>query len=175
MGQRRAPEPDAAYTAFFATHHPRVVASLTLSFGDEQVAHDAAADAFAKALLRWDQVGAMASPAGWVHRVALHNLRRHHRRRDRERELLARFPASELVGAPEPALEVWAALARLPERQRTAAVLRWAADLTEVEIARIMGVRRSTVSATLAKARSALERLLPGAASETVVSGGSHE
>src|SRR4051812_19592243 len=148
MGRQRAPEPGATYTAFFAVNHPRVVASLTLAFGDEQVARDAAADAFAAALLRWERVGAMASPAGWVHRVALHNVRRYHRRRGRERELLARFPTSELVSEPESAPEVWTALARLPERQRTAAVLRWAADLTEAEIARIMGVRRSTVSAT---------------------------
>ena len=70
MRERRDPEPDAAFTAFFADQHPRVVASLTLAFGDEQVARDAAADAFAEALLRWDRVGAMASPAGWVHRVA---------------------------------------------------------------------------------------------------------
>jgi RNA polymerase sigma factor (sigma-70 family) len=157
----RRPQADEAYTRFFVAQHHRVVASLTLAFGDEQLARDAAADAFAKALVSWERIAPMASPAGWVHRVAFNGARRQLRRRARERTLLARVPPTVAVGDTEPAPEVWAALARLPERQRTAAVLRWGADLTEAEIARIMGVRRSTVSATLTKARATLGRILP--------------
>ncbi len=49
-------------------------------------------------------------------------------------------------------------MADLPPRQRTAMVLRYVADLTEPEIAQAMGIRRSTVSATLAAARKRLAR-----------------
>ena len=47
-------------------------------------------------------------------------------------------------------------VADLPLRQRTAVVLRYAADLPEADIARIMGVRRGTVAATLTQARQRL-------------------
>ena len=54
----------------------------------------------------------------------------------------------------------WPAVAMLAERQRTAIVLRYVADLKEEEIASVMGVGRSTVSTTLRDARSRLEALL---------------
>ena len=48
----------------------------------------------------------------------------------------------------------------LPPRQRTAIVLRYVADLTEADIGRAMGIRRSTVSSTLADADRAIAREL---------------
>jgi RNA polymerase sigma factor (sigma-70 family) len=44
----------------------------------------------------------------------------------------------------------------LPVRQRTAVALRHIGDLTEKEIARAMGITRSTVSSTLADAHRTL-------------------
>ena len=44
----------------------------------------------------------------------------------------------------------------LPDRQRMAVVLRYLADLTEPDIATIMGVSRGTVASTLADARRSL-------------------
>src|SRR5262249_19556386 len=81
---------------------------------------------------------------------------RDHKRRQAERdaagsEPLVRVP--ELIGFADRIRE-------LPERQRVAVVLRFVADLTEPDIAQIMGVRRGTVSATL---RAALRTLEPGA------------
>jgi DNA-directed RNA polymerase specialized sigma24 family protein len=51
-------------------------------------------------------------------------------------------------------------LRELPDRQRIAAALRYGADLTEVQIAQIMRVRRSTVSSALEAARSKLGPLV---------------
>jgi RNA polymerase sigma factor (sigma-70 family) len=55
-----------------------------------------------------------------------------------------------------------AAMRRLPARQREALVLRYYADLPEIEIARVMGVSRGTVASTTARALAALERRLKG-------------
>jgi RNA polymerase sigma factor (sigma-70 family) len=52
------------------------------------------------------------------------------------------------------------ALHRLPRRQREALVLRFYADLSEEETARVMGVSRGTVKSTTHRAIAALGRLL---------------
>jgi RNA polymerase sigma factor (sigma-70 family) len=47
---------------------------------------------------------------------------------------------------------VWAVVASLAPRQREVVVLRYLADLDEAQIARIMGVTRSSVSSALTQA-----------------------
>jgi RNA polymerase sigma-70 factor (ECF subfamily) len=51
-------------------------------------------------------------------------------------------------------------VAKLPDRQRTAVVLRYVADLPEADIAAAMKVSRGTVASTLSDARKALARHL---------------
>jgi RNA polymerase sigma factor (sigma-70 family) len=150
-----------SFELFYRDGHPRVVATLILALGDVDAARDAAADAFTKALVDWPRVSGLRSPMGWTYTVALNAGRRTHRRRLREAELLSRFPpAPAVTELPEPVSAVWGHLDRLPERQRLAVVLRYAADLTEADVAAVMGIRRSTVSSTLAAAHRTLGRFL---------------
>jgi RNA polymerase sigma-70 factor (ECF subfamily) len=156
-------EPVLTFEAFYAGQLQSVARSVALAFGDLDVAKQATDEAFVRALEAWARVSRMESPAGWTYRVAL-NLarrmaRRDHKRRQAERdaagiEPLERVP--ELIGFAE-------RISGLPERQRVAVVLRFVADLTEPDIAQVMGVRRGTVSATL---RAALRTLEPDAAPE---------
>lgn len=155
------------FEGWYRREHPRLVASLLLVAGDLHLAQDAADEAFARALARWDRVGRMESPNGWTYRVALNVLRRRGRRAARERELLARQdPAGDV---PAPAGEAWDAVRKLPPRQRTAVVLRYVADLTEEQVGAAMGVSRSTVSSSLADARRTLGKLLCDEAGELEV------
>jgi RNA polymerase sigma-70 factor (ECF subfamily) len=55
---------------------------------------------------------------------------------------------------------LWAAVAQLAPRARTAVALRYIADLSEVEVAEAMGISSGTVAATLNKARTRLGELL---------------
>ncbi|MEZ5167047.1 MAG: sigma-70 family RNA polymerase sigma factor [Acidimicrobiales bacterium] len=57
---------------------------------------------------------------------------------------------------PGPAGELWLLVEDLPLRRRTAVVLRHVGQLTEPEIAQVMGISRGTVSATLRQAYAAL-------------------
>ena len=132
--------------------------SLLLVAGDIHLAQDAADEAFARALARWDRVGSMQSPNGWTYRVALNVLRRRGRRAALERTLLARH--HDPAEVPAPAGEAWEAVRHLPPRQRAAVVLRYVADLTEEQVGVAMGVSRSTISSALADARRTLGRLL---------------
>jgi RNA polymerase sigma-70 factor (ECF subfamily) len=131
---------------------------MALASGDLDLARDATDEAFARALERWDDVGAMASPGGWTYRVAINVARRRQRRAALERRLLARHTTPPAV--PEAARELWDVVRSLPYRQRLVVVLRYVADLPQAEIAVAMGVARGTVASTLAAAHHRLAHLL---------------
>ena len=147
-----------AFEELYRVEHRRVLASLAVIAGDLDAARDATDEAFARAWDRWDRVHDMAAAGGWVYMVALNVLRRRRRRAALERRLLAHRPP--VASLPPPAAEVWHLVAGLPERQRTAVVLRYVADLPEQEVAVAMGVARGTVAATLAAARTRLRSML---------------
>lgn len=149
---------DRSFESWYRAEHPRLVTSLLLVCGDLSDAQDAADEALASALARWSRVGAMASPGGWTYRVAINVLRRRGRRRTLETRALRRVAHESHV--PAPAGEAWEAVRQLPARQREAVVLRYIGDLTEQDVARVMGIRRGTVSATLADALRNLAQLL---------------
>jgi RNA polymerase sigma factor (sigma-70 family) len=67
---------------------------------------------------------------------------------------------TEATTAGDEAAAIRGCLALLPERQRLALFLRYYADLDYATIARALGVRRGTISATLNQAHAALRPLL---------------
>ena len=146
------------FATWYSTAHPKVVTSLMLVTGDLHAAQEAADEAFARAFDRWGRVSRMDSPSGWTYRVAFNVLRRKWHRAALERTLLLRRPQPSNI--PAPAGETWEAVRRLPERQRTAVVLHYVADLTEAEVAVVMGISRSTVSSSLTAAKRTLGRML---------------
>jgi RNA polymerase sigma-70 factor (ECF subfamily) len=153
---------DTGFERWYRSEHPRLVSAFTVATGDVDVAQDLVAEAFARALARWDAVAAMESPTGWVHVVATNLLRRRMRRAELERRLLARRSAGPATDSPSPALapEAWAALAALPPRQRAVVALRIVLDLSQDDTARLLGVRPGTVSAALVAARRSLAAVL---------------
>jgi len=149
---------DLDFETWYLDQHPRLIASLLLVTGDVDLAREAVDEACVRALARWPRVARMASPGGYVYRIALHEAWRRQRRARLEQHLLARHRPEAAV--PAPAGEAWELVRALPPRQRAAVVLRYIADLTEADVARAMGVSRSTVSSTLADAHRALAQRL---------------
>jgi RNA polymerase sigma-70 factor, ECF subfamily len=133
--------------------------SLIVIGGDAEAARDAVAEAFSRAYERWPRVAAMDSPSGWVYRVALNELRRRMRRRALESRWLRR-ERPRPISPPDIDPELWDAVATLPSRQREAIVLRYVGDLTERDVARVLGISEGAASAALVAARRRLaERL----------------
>jgi RNA polymerase sigma-70 factor (ECF subfamily) len=141
------------FEAWYRREHARLLILLAGVTGDRELSCDAVDEALTRALERWDRVGVMASPTAWTYQVALNVARRNARRQALERRLWARRSPEPL---PAPAGELWLLVGCLAPRQRTAVLLRHVAQLTEREIAEVMGVARGTVSATL---RSAYQQL----------------
>lgn len=149
-----------SFEDWYRVVYPRVVTTLTAAFGSADVAADATADAFVKAFQRWDRVGRMDRPDGWVYRVAMNAGRRQFGRRASEGAAMRRAAAA----APqrtEPAAgaldEFVSMVDGLPERMRQVVALRHVADLTETTIADVLGISRSTVSSALRDAYQRLE------------------
>lgn len=141
------------FEVWYRIAHPRLVTLLAASAGDVALGREAADEALARAFERWERVSQMSSPIGWTYKVALNVVRRRARRRALERRLLGRVREEHVPG---PTGELWLVVAELPPRQRSAVLLRHVGQLTEQEIAEVMGVARGTVSATL---RAAYQRL----------------
>jgi RNA polymerase sigma factor (sigma-70 family) len=135
---------------------PRIYRALVIVLRDRERALDALQDAFAEGLRR-------APPddenlTGWLFRVALRRGRRGLRRAasDAARALVGRS-RDELTEALDRA-EVGRLLAMLSARQRAMVIAEYFLDLDQNEIARIFGVQRGTVAATLAQARARMRK-----------------
>ena len=131
----------------------RVAASVT---GDPERAHDAVQDAFATAVRKRRSFRGDGPLEAWVWRIVLNAARSDARRRVTAME----YEAPSTNGCPEEDAELRAALALLPERQRTAVFLRYYADLDYAAIATALGISTGTVAATLNAAHAALRTRL---------------
>lgn len=141
---------EASFAAWYRSNHPGLVEAVVRAIRPEALACDALDEACTKAFASWEHVQAMNSPSGWVYRVAVNEARRQLRRAEREETVLAALIPP--TTAPDPDVEAWMVVGQLPVRQRTTVVLRHVAGMTEAEVAKTMGVTRSTVSSSLASA-----------------------
>jgi len=144
-----------SFEGWYRAHYARLLGALRVRCGDEVLAREGLDEACSRAVERWDRVGTMAHPAGWVYRVALNQIRRMGRRRTLEAALVRRQVSPTPLEVSTD-VELWASVRELPGRQRDVIVLRYLADLPESEVAAWLGITRGAVSASAAKARSAL-------------------
>lgn len=144
-----------------ALYREQFTATSRLAFlltGDSDAADEIAQEAFVRL---YRNVATVENPGGFL-RTALVNLCHDHRRR---RDTVKRYPQRPSDPAPPPALPdtlspTWLAVQALPERRRDAVVLRYYADLSTDEIARLLDVRPATVRSLLHRGLAALEEVL---------------
>lgn len=143
----------AGFEAWYRSEYSRLVDVLNKLGADVAYSEEVAAEAFSRALERWDRVSLMDSPIGWTYRVAFNLLRRRQRRAAFELRALAR-PSPPRV--PADSAWLWEEVRGLPTRQRQAVTLHYMLDLPYETVSEIMGVSEGTVAATLASARKRL-------------------
>jgi RNA polymerase sigma-70 factor (ECF subfamily) len=149
--------------AFCAEMFPRLVGSLGLYTGDADLAQELAQDALARALLHWDRVTRAASPAAYVHGIAVNLAGSHFRRLRTAARARSRHGEAERIHRdPDTAnvLAVRNAVARLPRRQRQIVVLRYQGQFTLPEIAETLGITTGAVKALNHRASKALREML---------------
>jgi RNA polymerase sigma-70 factor (ECF subfamily) len=148
------------FSAFCLEVHPRLVGALSLYCGEPAVAEELAQEALAVAFRDWLKVRRMDDRAGWTFRVGFNLCNSYFRRRAAERRANARLQISTsdtpVMAEPEEAVAVRQSVARLPRRQRAAVVLRFLADYSVAETARVMDCPEATVKTLTRRGLAAL-------------------
>jgi RNA polymerase sigma-70 factor, ECF subfamily len=158
---------DDDFERLYAEHAQALYGFLSYRTGDRVLAEDLLADTFERALRarrRFDP--RRASAKTWLYAIALNCLRDHARRRASEGRALERVAAGpgppqsgELERVAERDL-LKGGLARLSEEEREAIALRFGAELTVPEIARLTGERLTTVEGRVYRALRKLRETL---------------
>ncbi len=143
----------------FEQNYDRLVQALTIVAGDRETAADAVQEAFARLVRGWDRLSTYEDPAGWVRRVALNQIRDHHRSLWRQARLLLKIEEQSRTphGASATDEQLWERLTDLPLKQRTALALYYMDHLTTREVAGVMHVSEGTVKQHLHRARETLK------------------
>jgi RNA polymerase sigma factor (sigma-70 family) len=150
-------EARARFDEFFEDEHERLFKALYFVTGNRQDAEELMQDAFLRLWERWDQIGAISDPTGYLFRVALNGFRM--RRRRAATVLLKLAPLTEerdLFAEAEMRADVQRLLLGLTVRQRAALLLVDLFGYPSEQAARILRVRPSTVRALATQGRRAL-------------------
>lgn len=138
----------------------RLVGLATLLSGNRNAGEDIAQEAFAAAYRRWEEIGRLEDPAGWVRRVVVNQSVSSVRRRMAEVRAIARLgrhrSESVLPAMPSEAEELWATVGRLPRRQVQVIVLHYAERMSLSEIATLLGCSKESVNTHLRRGRQTL-------------------
>ena len=149
---------DDDFRAFVELQWAPLVRTAYLLTGDRGHAEDLVQAALEKTHRKWGRVSRMAAPVAYVRRTMVNTaVSWRRRRRVSEVPLLAGDgPAADPYGPVDQRQQVIAALRTLPPRMRAVLVLRYFADLGEVEVAETLGCSVGTVKS---QASRGLERL----------------
>ncbi|TMM37420.1 MAG: SigE family RNA polymerase sigma factor [Actinobacteria bacterium] len=161
---------DEAVTRLFGAHYRQLVRLAVLLLADRAVAEELVQDAFVQLHQRWGRLRDPHKALGYLRTSVVNAARSAQRRRGvADRYTASLPPPPDMPSAEYGALgalgrtEVLAALRKLPARQREALVLRYYLDLSESEIADVMGISRGAVKSHAARGIAALRTTLEAA------------
>ncbi len=142
------------YERLFREYAPALWrAAYGFTGGRRQIAEDAVAEAFARAM---ERSAFVRDPIAYIYRTAFRlasaELRRDRRRGDLPSDVVAREPAD--------LLDLLAAFDALPFRQRAAVILHDEEGFSAAEVARLLGISAATVRVHLHRGRKRLRVLL---------------
>ncbi|MEN3535181.1 SigE family RNA polymerase sigma factor [Microbispora sp. ZYX-F-249] len=153
------------FRAFVIDRSGALFRTAYLLTGDRHAAEDLVQSALAKTAAKWRGLRDPASIEGYVRRVMYHEQVSRWRRRSRIAEVpTGRLPdhiGGEYAEMVDLRLVMRTALARLTPRQRTMLVLRYFEDLSETEIARLLGVRVGSVRSQIYRSLERLKKAAP--------------
>ncbi len=152
--------PKGRLAELYVRHVPDAVRLAYLLTGDRDLAEDLAQEAFARIAGRVVHLRHPDAFWAYLRRTVVNLSRNHFRHRAVEREYLEREAGGDepVSAGPDVAAHdvLRRALLALPERQRSALVLRFFEDLSEEDAATAMGIPRGTLSSLVARGLAAL-------------------
>ena len=153
---------DAEFREFFASEYSRLCWLGFLLTGSGAEGEELAQEALVRIWWRWRLGRRPADPASYARRVLVNRQRSLLRRAAVEARSLGRARPAEVIlpAESERAMVLWEAVRSLPPRQRAVLVLRYQEDLTEVEVARLLGLPVGTVKSASHRALARLRERL---------------
>jgi len=150
-----------AFEDFFDAERARLLRALYLLTGNPQEAEEVLQDAFIAVWERWDRVGAMDDPTGYLYRTALNRHRSALRRTARAaRRVVGAAEGGDLFAAADERDALARALATLTPRRRQAIVLTELLGYGSAEAGHVMGIADATVRRLTQDAREQLRHEL---------------
>jgi RNA polymerase sigma-70 factor (sigma-E family) len=146
---------DPAFRDYVVARSRALLRTAYLLTGNQADAEDLVQSALAKTYLAWDRIEDRGALDGYVRRAMVNTHISWWRRRR-----LEEFPTDELPDqvVADPTLSsdthesLQRAIDRLPQRMRAAVMLRYYEDMTEAEIADVLGISLGTVKSTVSRA-----------------------
>ena len=161
-------ELEAGFSEFVAARSRSLLRTAYLLTGDHQRAEDLVQTTLTKVYLRWSRVCRMDQPTAYARRILI-NQASSSRWWKTSRELASTMPELAHDGDDDrvaTSRTVWNAVLALPPRQRAVVVLRYYEDLSEAEIADVLGIAPGTVKSTAHAANRRLAGVLADVVTE---------
>jgi RNA polymerase sigma-70 factor (sigma-E family) len=156
---------DGRLEELYRLHVADAVRLAYLLCGSRPLAEDLVHEAFLRLFGRFRDLRDPGAFPWYLRRTVVNLVHSHFRRARVEQRYLERTrrERSDATGSPEPAErdELWRALRMLPERQRTAIVLRYYEDLSEIQTAEVMRCPVGTVKSLVSRGMGRLREIVP--------------
>ncbi|RMG14381.1 MAG: sigma-70 family RNA polymerase sigma factor [Deltaproteobacteria bacterium] len=143
----------AEVEALYRRYGPSVRRRARRILGRDDLADDAVQEVFVRVLKRWDSFRGQSSPMTWLYRITTNLCLNHLRDSARRTQILAERPPDAPASDGDPTerrLTVAELLAQVPEGLREIAVYYYVDQMSQAEIAELLGVSRRTVGNRLA-------------------------
>jgi RNA polymerase sigma factor (sigma-70 family) len=150
-----------AFEAFYEAEARTLFRRLWLITGNRAEAEELMQDAFLKVWERWDRVGGMDDPVGYLYRTAMNLFRKRYRRAMLAvRRTVGLAPSNDDFSDADDRQVVRHILATVPPRQRAALVLTEMLGFTSKEAGDALGVTDATIRSLTRHARDAFRRVM---------------
>ncbi|MGN6792439.1 MAG: SigE family RNA polymerase sigma factor [Streptosporangiaceae bacterium] len=146
---------DAEFREFVGNRGRALLRSAYLLTGNLADAEDLVQSALAKTYQAWDRIEDRKALDGYVRRAIVNTHISWWRRRrvdEYPTDDIPDQPAADMSGNSELHDTLQRAIDKLPHRMRAAVVLRYFEDMSEAEVADILGVSQGTVKSTVSRA-----------------------
>ncbi|MBB3675391.1 SigE family RNA polymerase sigma factor [Modestobacter versicolor] len=151
----------SSFEDFVSREQPALLRLAVLLTGDRGHAEDLVQTALLKTYRHWGRIARTGEPTGYVRRVLVTTHTSWRRRLWTTEQVVDALPDRvDPTVVPDGDEELRAALRSLPPRMRTAVVLRFYADLSQLQTAQLMGCSESTVNTQTARGLTRLRTLL---------------
>lgn len=151
---------DAEFEQYMAARQPALLRTAYLLTGDQHSAEDLVQTSLAKLYLSWDKVQRRELVDGYVRRIMVneHNSlwRRAWKRKEFATDTIPDHTGVEDRPDHGERSALWDFVQTLPRKQRAVVVLRYYEDLSEAEVADILGISVGTVKSQSSRALAAL-------------------